>query len=462
MNSDGSGQTRLTNSLASDVDPARSPDGAKIAFATDRDGNFEIYVMDANGANHTRVTFNPTADTSPAWQPVTPTSGPTVQFNVTSYGASEMTGVATITVNRLGETSGSASVDYATSDGSASERSDYLAAVGTLSFAPGETSKTINVFVVNDAFGESAEAFNVTLSNPVGLGLGSPTVTTVTIDSDESVNGLNPVKDASFNTDFYVRQQYLDFLGRAPDAGGLAFWKNQIDECETRPPAEQQSCREVRRINVSAAFFLSIEFQETGYLAYRFYKAAYGDASSPNVVVPVPIIRLREFLADAQRMGQGVQVGIGDWQTQLENNKSAFAREFVVRQRFLSDYSLSLTPAQFVDQLNQRAGGVLSESERNQLIAELTAATDVTQGRASVIRKVAEDADLRQRELNRAFVLMQYYGYLRRNPDDPNDTDFRGWEFWLNKLNQHNGNFVNAEMVKAFIVSGEYQQRFGP
>ena len=64
-------------------------------------------------------------------------------------------------------------------------------------------------------------------------------------------------------------------------------------------------------------------------------------------------------------------------------------------------------------------------------------------------------------ELNRAFVLMEFYGYLRRNPDDPQDTDFRGWKFWLDKLNQFNGNFVEAEMVKSFLVSGEYRQRFG-
>jgi hypothetical protein len=77
------------------------------------------------------------------------------------------------------------------------------------------------------------------------------------------------------------------------------------------------------------------------------------------------------------------------------------------------------------------------------------------------LRQVAEDAELRERETNRAFVLMQYYGYMRRNPDDPQDTDFRGWEYWLTKLNQFNGNFVQAEMVKAFLVSTEYRQRFG-
>jgi hypothetical protein len=57
---------------------------------------------------------------------------------------------------------------------------------------------------------------------------------------------------------------------------------------------------------------------------------------------------------------------------------------------------------------------------------------------------------------------MQYFGYLRRNPNDPSDTDYTGYNFWLTKLNQFNGNFVTAEMVKAFIVSGEYRGRFGP
>ena len=57
---------------------------------------------------------------------------------------------------------------------------------------------------------------------------------------------------------------------------------------------------------------------------------------------------------------------------------------------------------------------------------------------------------------------MQFIGYLQRNPQHPPDSDYTGFEFWLNKLNQFNGNFVNAEMVKAFILSGEYRQRFGP
>ena len=82
--------------------------------------------------------------------------------------------------------------------------------------------------------------------------------------------------------------------------------------------------------------------------------------------------------------------------------------------------------------------------------------------RAKAFRDVAENSSLATQEKNRAFVLMQYFGYLRRNPNDPQDIDYTGYEFWLNKLNQFNGNFVAAEMVKAFITSAEYRQRFGP
>ena len=170
-----------------------------------------------------------------------------------------------------------------------------------MQFAPFEAQKTIPLFIIDDAYGESPETFNIMLSNPVACTLGSPAAVTVTINSDDAVNGPNPVKDATFNTDFFVRQHYLDFFNRAPDAPGLAFWKNQIDECAT------QECREIRRINVSGAFFLSIEFQETGYLVERLYKTAYGDAVGTSTFggphqLAVPIVRYHEFLADPNRL----------------------------------------------------------------------------------------------------------------------------------------------------------------
>lgn len=264
------------------------------------------------------------------------------------------------------------------------------------------------------------------------------------------------------DSQFYVGQHYGDFLNRVPDSGGLAFWNNQIVECGIN-----SSCIEVRQINVSAAFFLSIEFQETGYLVERLYKAAYGDASGSSTLggahqLQVPIVRFNEFLPDTQQIGQGVVVGVGNWQAQLEANKQAFALAFVNRSRFTTAFATSLTPAQLVDRLNLNAGNVLSASERATAIALFGGAMDTsnTTARAQALRQVAEDQDLNSLEFNKAFVLMQYFGYLRRNPNDAPDTDHTGYDFWLAKLNQFGGNFVNAEMVKAFIVSGEYRQRF--
>src|SRR4030095_13388988 len=108
--------------------------------------------------------------------------------------------------------------------------------------------------------------------------------------------------------------------------------------------------------------------------------------------------------------------------------------------------------------LNTNAGGVLLPAERIQLINDLSTGTKT---RSQVVRTIAEDADLITAENNKAFVLMQYFGYLRRNPNDSPDANHTGYEFWLTKLNQFGGNFVDAEMVKAFISSGEYRHRFG-
>ncbi|HEX6185790.1 MAG TPA: zinc-dependent metalloprotease family protein [Pyrinomonadaceae bacterium] len=368
------------------------------------------------------------------------------------------TGFRVVTVNRTGDTTGTATVDYATSDGTASRLKDYIQVLGTLVFAPGETSKSVTVLVVDDVFQEGAETVQITLSNPVGTTLGATNTATLTINSADSVSGPSPVRLQSFNTPFFVRQQYLDFFSREPDAPGFAFWQNEIESC-----GPDAGCRDVRRINVSAAFFQSIEFQTTGYFVYRFYKAAYGDATSTGVAGTVPVIRLNEFLPDTQRIGQNVIVNVGDWQAQLAANQQAYALEFVLRPRFIAAYPLSMTAAQFVNQLNQNSGFVLTQGEIDQLVAQLNSAPNPSAARAAVLRTVAEHPTLTQNEFRRAFVLMQYYGYLRRNPDDApeQNLNFAGWAFWLGKLNENNGNFVQAEMVKAFLDSFEYIDRFG-
>jgi hypothetical protein len=236
----------------------------------------------------------------------------------------------------------------------------------------------------------------------------------------------------------------------------LNFWVGQIESC-----GADSQCRAVKRNNVSAAFFLSIEFQNTGYFVERMYKAGFGDIAPPTVPVPV---RFTTFLVDSQAIRGNIIVGQGNWQQQIEDAKKAYALAFVQRPAFLNRYPAITSATAFVDSLNANAGMVLSDSERSALISELSPNPADAALRADVLQKVAENALLQQREFNRAFVLMQYFGYLRRNPDAaPESTlNFDGYNFWLNKLNQANGDYIGAEMIKAFITSGEYRGRFGP
>jgi hypothetical protein len=342
--------------------------------------------------------------------------------------------------------------------GFASPRCDFTTALGTVRFADGDaTPKTFDILISQDTYVEPPELLTVTLSNLTGPAVfGANTTATVRIDDDDlSAPVSNPIDDAQN----FVRQHYHDFLNREPDASGLAFWTNEISSC-----GSNQQCIDFKRVQVSAAFYLSIEFQDTGYLVERLYKSSYGDASGASTFngahsLTVPVVRFSEFLGDTQEIGQGVVVGAPGWPQALENNKAAFADKFVQRARFVAAFPLSMTPAQFVDKLNLNAGNPLSQAERDQLVGDLTSNAKT---RAQVLRAVADDQDLKNSEFNRAFVLMQYFGYLRRNPNVAPDSDYSGYDFWLTKLNQFNGNFQNADMVKAFITSSEYRNRSGP
>jgi uncharacterized protein (TIGR03118 family) len=546
-------------------------------------------------------------------KPTTASATNLIQFADDAPAISEGAGHIDITVVRLGDSSGAASVNFNTFDqsqpGRASQKSDYEIALGTLRFAPGETSKTFRVLLVDDLFDEGAgEVVGLMLSNPTGagVGLGSPNTAELTIsDNDAGAPATNPIDDPGF----FVRQHYLDFLNREPDPAGLAFWTNEISSC-----GGNASCVETKRVNVSAAFFLSIEFQNTGYLAYRAHRAAFGETASGS---PVPVY-YGDFMRDTQALQKGFVFGQPGAAEVLEANKAAYFNEFVTSPEFLAKYSPTLTNEQYVDNLLASAG--LSPSQVRLFVvnitgaqenppatnpttttgqprpasfgtarfqfneaqtalsftatitnidvtgsqtadtndnltaghihasATLTPATNAgvvwgffgapfndnnpndqvffpvagvggafggkwdapegnnttlaaqlnnlregrayinfhtrqfpggeirgnfpaatafrdslvaglnggTMTRATVLRAVAEAEELQSREFNRAFVAMQYFGYLRRDPDAA------GFNFWLNKLNSFNGNFQNAEMVKAFINSLEYRQRFGP
>jgi uncharacterized repeat protein (TIGR01451 family) len=482
-----------------------------------------------------------------------------VQFEADNPVVSEGAGFDTIRVVRMGDTSSSAAVAYKTYDGSASERSDYTTASGVLHFAPGETVKSFVVLVTDDGLKEGNETVGLLLENlPGGEAEASPAAAILTIvDNDFADSATNPIDGSQF----FVRQHYHDFLNREPDPSGFQFWTNEIEQC-----GADAQCREVRRINVSAAFFLSIEFQRTGLLAYLANKAAFGN-STTDPQVPV---RYADFMREVQTLQRDYVFGQPGAEAVLEANRRAYFDEFVTRPAFASKYG-AMSNAQFVSAL--LASNQLNTSVANYHIARLDAAQQVPPGaspatgavilrrpltgggseanvslylnnlsspvtavhlhgpaaagaeapvlftlpagefadvqltmtneqlgylfdgllyidvhtqnnpggeirgqlprrffrvdvltraldegvltRAQVFRIVAEMEELRLAEFRRAFVLMQYFGYLRRDPDAA------GFNFWLSKLNQFNGDYIRAEMVKAFITSTEYRQRFG-
>ena len=345
----------------------------------------------------------------------------TFQFNAATYNVMESDPNVTLSVIRTGDTAVPATVEFESVDDTATQRSDYIIAAGQLQFAPGETVKTVRILLVDDVYAEQTETFAVHLFNASeGFVPGTPNPATVSIhDNDLGPPPINPIDGAQF----FVRQQYLDFLNRQPDPGGLAYWSNQITAC-----GSDVACANRRRTSVSAAFFLEPEFQDTGYFVIRVFQIGY--ERPPNYL-------------DFTRFRNRIVAG-----SNLEQSRTSFVVEFVATQEFLARHPLTHTPAKYVDDLNLASGSSLTPAERDALVAGLM---NGTQTRATVLRAVADNATVRQRFFNRAFVTMQYFGYLRRN------AEIGGLLFWLDILDRTN-NF-NA-MVCGFITSKEYQERF--
>lgn len=231
---------------------------------------------------------------------------------------------------------------------------------------------------------------------------------------------------------FFVRQQYLDFLNREPDQTGLEYWTTQIENC-----GSDQQCLNSRRIGVSAAYFIETEFQQSGSFVYRLYKGALGRQ-----------ITYAEFNADRS------QVIGGDT---LEQSKAAFADSFVRRPEFIGNYRNATTAEAFVltlIQTVQQSTGIDLSDQRDALIASYNSASEVNESRSLVVRGAIERAAFKQAVYNSSFVLMQYFGYLHRNPDQA------GYAFWLRVLDNTEPQSYRG-MVCAFTTSTEYQQRFG-
>jgi len=301
--------------------------------------------------------------------PTTATATSLVQFASSNFFVDEAGGHVDFSVIRTGNTSGTASVNCNTLDesqpGHASQKSDYEISLGKITFNPGETIKTFRILIVNDNYVEGDEVIDLALSNPsgTGVGLGSPNTATVTIlDNDSTLPTTNPSDGPSF----FVRQQYLDFLNREPDAAGFNFWVNQITAC-----GSDVSCIAVSRVNTSGAFFLSQEFQKTGMLAYVSNKAAFGPSASGSAA---PVL-YGEFEKEVQQLQTNLVFGQPGFDAQLEANKTAYFNDFVNRPDFQDAFPATLTSAQYVDKLLTNAG--ITPSQTRLFVVNLTNGQEV-------------------------------------------------------------------------------------
>jgi hypothetical protein len=398
-------------------------------------------------------TPTPTATPTP-----TPVPANTVQFEFAGYNVGESAGSLQVVVTRP-DTSGAATVDYSTNDymaarcdtisGLASAKCDYATSGGTLRFAPGESSKTIQLLIVDDAFVEGYETLTISLSNPTGVVLGSPSSTTVTIqDNDSDPNASNPF----LNNNFFVRMQYLDFLLRDPDTAGYSDWLNVINNCQPTQGwlGSDAGCD---RVQVSSGFFRSTEFGEKGYWIYRFYEASLGRRPQFAEFMP-EVRRLSGLMPDSEQ----------------EARRAEFINRFMQLPEFTSRYSAltgSQSASQFVAALEQSGRltlpatvpptqpGQPRQYGRQELIdlmqsGQLTAAQTL---RAFIEQKVVWDT-----YYYRAFVAMQYFGYLRRDPDTA------GYNDWVDVLTNGKGTTLPGDyrhLIFGFVYSVEYRERFG-
>jgi hypothetical protein len=384
-----------------------------------------------------------------------------LQYSSSSYSVAESAGSVAITVTRLGHLSTNATVNLATADGTAEQRSDYTAGAGTITFAAGETTKTFEILVMDDLYVEGNETLTVSLSSPTGGTISGPGTVTLTItDNDTTTATTNPLDNA--DGQFFVREHYYDFLSRAPDPGGFTYWTGQITSC-----GNDQACIRSRKIIVSNAFFFEQEYQQTAAYVFRLYRAAFGntqpfpnpDATNPAVPAgqQAEALELPSYAAFSK--DRAALIG----SVNLAGEQQALANAFVTRAEFLNKYPAILTLSEFVDavvaniqaadgaDLNAQKPALIALGSRGAVMYRVVNDDGLAGGNGGISNRAFVDA-----EYNRSFVASQFFGYLRR------DSDIGGFLFWLGQVNSAplRSTTKQSAMVCSFITSEEYQTRF--
>ncbi|HEX8458965.1 MAG TPA: matrixin family metalloprotease [Pyrinomonadaceae bacterium] len=239
------------------------------------------------------------------------------------------------------------------------------------------------------------------------------------LDPNTDFVELNPLE----NNGFFVRQQYRDFLFREPEPEGFNAWLSVLNRCDAAPTPDCD------RVTVSRSFFESQEFRIKGFFIYRFYAVAFGRLPKYAEIIP------------------DLQFVTGQTEQEVIAKRDAYTNAFVQRAAFRSIYD-GLSNADYVDTLLRTAG--VSISNRDQLVNDLNSGA---QTRAQVLRAIVESQAVQSKEFNPAYVAMQYFGYLKRDPEP------EGYNAWLTYLNTHANDF--RTMVNGFVNSPEYRTRFG-
>jgi uncharacterized protein DUF4214 len=230
---------------------------------------------------------------------------------------------------------------------------------------------------------------------------------------------LNPIDDSQF----FIRQQYLDILNREPASSEVDKFADFVSGCNGEP-----GCVSERRISSALDLFRSSEFQETSGFVYRLYKTALG--RSPAYV---------EWSRETGQLSRN-----------RAEAKLSFVVEWLRRADLVKEYPDTLRNVEYVDKLLMTSTQTLSQEQRKALIDDLNNGKTT---RAEVLTTVADNPALVKREYNQAFVATCYFNYLKRDPDP------EGYNYWSRILKD--GANVEAAVIRGFLYSQEYRARFG-
>lgn len=382
-------------------------------------------------------------------QPEVIPEAPTLQFSQPTYEFSEGAGHATAVITRTGANDFNVSVKFETIDefadvscatvtGAAYARCDYSTTVDTINFAAGEVSKEIRIPLVDDAHVEGSETVRLRLSETRGVAVvGTPGTATLTITDNDTTAGANPI----FMTPFFVRQHYLDFLSREPEPNEP--WSAILNNC----PNVNNDPR-CDRITVSQSFFGAPEFRLKALFVYHFYRVAFNRRPVYTEIIP------------------DMRTVTGQTTADTYARRAAYPVSFVERQEFKAAYD-ALSNTAYVNTLLDRyalqqittpdpqnpEGTNKVTLTRAELINRLGATGAQALSRAQVLRAIVESDEIFAREFKGAFVAMQYFGYLRRTPEEA------GYQDWLRVINEDPNNV--RIMINGFMNSTEYRLRFG-